>query len=100
MSARLHCLVPFCRRTCKPGDYGEWICGPHWRLVSTRVKRVYKRARHQLRKWRSAVHAEAVRNGGWVQRSSIDQALAARNRCEWLWARAKREAIERAAGIA
>jgi hypothetical protein len=51
LTARLNCLVPFCRRS--RGDrkndpvdrYDEYLCGDHWRLVDRRLRRLYRKAR-------------------------------------------------------
>lgn len=78
MPDRHPCLVPYCRRTCKPGDFREWICGKHWPLVDKHLKR--RRAR--LRRM-------------WKRRQDPRiEALDAR-----VWERCKAQAIERAAGI-
>lgn len=79
---RLHCVVPFCRRTrglrkgeaCLPG---EWICGDHWRLVDRRLKRLRSLNRRRYKLTRKGVVRE----------------------CR-LWEWCKRQAIERAGGIA
>lgn len=80
MSPRLHCCVPFCRRTtARFQPPTEWICGRHWQLVSKDKRRVYGRRK---RAWRRYHHE----NDG----------IAA----DRIWSRLKREAIERAAGVA
>lgn len=45
MTDRLSCLVPGCRRTCKPLPYREWICGKHWPLVPKQFRRAYAHAK-------------------------------------------------------
>lgn len=79
MTQRLFCIVPFCRRTTKPDGFREWICGPHWRPVSKRLKRL---------------HAASKRR----HRRAPDQATHAR--CDRVWALCKRHAIEAAGGLA
>lgn len=69
--SRVPCVVPFCRRTTKAGNFREWICGKHWRPVSRRLKWLKRTAK---------------------RRGRYD--IAART-----WERCKRQAIERAAGI-
>jgi hypothetical protein len=84
MTARLHCLVPFCRRTCKVSlGFDEWICGPHWRAVSSETKAFRRAANRRLRK--------AIRAGHAIG--------ACQYRAWQAWERCKAEAIERAAGI-
>lgn len=78
MAERLPCCVPFCRRTIKGGEFAEWICGEHWRLVRRDRRMVYARYR---RLWR---------------RSGKTQYVGA---CNGTWSALKREAVEAAAGI-
>lgn len=91
MADRLSCCVPFCRRTTKRvADqvyienhfrvdlFAEWICSEHWRHVSDRTRRLHSMAKRRLRKFKDLKNLK----------------IGAR-----LWARCKREAIERAAGI-
>lgn len=80
ISSRLLCCVPFCRRTTGRTEFSEWLCGPHWRLVDKRKRQVYGR---YMRQWRRYGPTERM--------------AAAAGR---IWERLKREAIERAAGIA
>lgn len=84
MSGRVHCVVPFCRRTTTPGRFGanaQWICGDHWRMVSKDRRRVWGRLRRQWRRYgpQTGIHFDAR----WWR----------------IWDRLKREAIERAGGI-
>ncbi|WP_370677570.1 hypothetical protein [Pleomorphomonas sp. PLEO] len=60
MTDRIHCSVPFCKRTRgqrkgeQPIQDGErWVCGDHWRLVPshmrhrlTRLRRTYRKGKH------------------------------------------------------
>ena len=74
---RLQCCIPFCRRTIKAGPilargHDEWICSTHW--TST------------FRHWRRRL---------FLFRRRGRQDLEAK-----MWERLKRQAIERAAGIA
>lgn len=78
MSLRMACQVPGCRRTRgqRKGEppltpTTEWICGDHWRMVPRELRRLLFTAR---RRRRQRLHALA-------------------------WRRAKRAAVERAAGI-
>ena len=50
MDDRLKCCVPFCRRTTRGQDYGEWICGPHWRAVPRATRADLFAAKRDLRK--------------------------------------------------
>lgn len=82
-AARISCIVPFCRRTvaaAKIAPFAEHICPDHWKLVGRRVKWIRRRLKAK---------AERI---GW---NPAMQVLEART-----WARAKRQAIEGAAGIA
>lgn len=89
MTDRITCCIPFCRHTRgnrkgqRPiADGNEWICGEHWRLVST----VIKRRRAKLKRYRKRLYP-----GPKVERLfDIDDRL---------WEVAKKQAIERAAGI-
>lgn len=82
MTARIQCCVPFCPCTRKnvSAEYCEWICGDHWRLVDKARRRVWERARKRWRRFGPPVSADAISSR--------------------LWAALKRQAIERAAGIA
>lgn len=33
------CVVPFCRNSSAKWGGGQYICGPHWRLVPNELKR-------------------------------------------------------------
>lgn len=87
MTARLPCCVPFCRRSTARTEFSEWLCGDHWRLVDRRRRRVYGR---YMRQWRRYGPEARVHIDGRVFRAAADR----------IWRRLKREAIERAAGIA
>ena len=96
MTARLRCLVPYCRRTRGPhkgelpiDEWEEWICGPHWRLVSQATKaekneafRLFRKAARIL----DPAHREKV-----LGRLGFRAARA--------WEKCKAEAIERAMGV-
>ncbi|WP_166306391.1 hypothetical protein [Bradyrhizobium sp. 2S1] len=84
MTDRVRCLVPFCRRTTKPGRNGvnvQWICGNHWKAVPLAQRRVWGRLRRQWRRYgpEAGVHFDAR----WWR----------------VWDRLKRSAIEAAGGI-
>jgi hypothetical protein len=86
MSERLRCLVPFCRRTrgdrkgdpIGPGD--EWVCGPHWSVTDRALRRLYSLCRRRTRR-------------GWTDRDWRGLQVG-------LWHRLKRQATERAVGLA
>lgn len=79
MTARVPCCVPFCRRTIvNKNGWSEWLCPDHWRLVSRKIKALRAKVRHEKKFNR---HAHGF---------DLDA---------WLWREAKRQAIERAAGI-
>lgn len=89
MTKRISCCVPFCAHTrgdrkgqppLKEGD--EWICGDHWRLVS----KVLKRRRSKLKRYRRRLHPSP----------KVDRLFEIDDR---LWLAAKKQAIEKAAGI-
>lgn len=88
-TARIPCVVPFCRRT-KADDsdgvlvdggwlpFDEWICGAHWRLIAPRLRKRHAAAKRRLRAQRDARTARLM---------------------QWLWRRCRRQAIERAGGL-
>lgn len=93
---RIPCVVPFCRRTARPECADtEIICGKHWRLASSILRRRYGRlARAYRRRFGS--------NGYWDYPPGSEQRIAAiklGGMCNRLWDRIKRQAIERAGGI-
>lgn len=79
--------MPFCRRTTGRAEFSEWLCGDHWRLVDKRRRRVYGR---YMRQWR-----RFGPSGNTPEYYARVHAAAGR-----IWNRIKRQAIERAAGIA
>lgn len=79
MTPRLACCVPFCQRTIANKEgWTEWLCPDHWRLVNRKIKALRARVRRKIR----------------LNRYNHGRDLDA-----WLWREAKRQAIERAAGI-
>jgi hypothetical protein len=92
--SRVCCCVPFCRRTTGKLPEGfEWICPTHWRTIPQKRRRAYRRV---WRLWHGGAEhvgmtiAEILAHPKWGKRA-IHRAAADR-----LWARVKREAIERA----
>jgi hypothetical protein len=79
-AGRIPCCIVGCRRTFKNDrGYVEFMCGNHYRLADSTLRRlrtkVARRAKHQ----------------GWTQHNlTID---------DWLWRRIKRQATERAMGL-
>jgi hypothetical protein len=70
---RLPCCVPHCRRTRRAdGTFSEWICGKHW-LATSRA---------------------------WRRRMFLFRRRGRRDLADAMWLRLKRQAIERAGGIA
>jgi hypothetical protein len=100
---RLHCCVPFCKRTCKHmecdplnADGWEVICAKHWRAIPPKRRRAYARV-HKIwwgKDGRGMTLGEIMAHPKWGRRG-VHRAAA-----EHLWKRLKREAIERAGGIA
>ena len=85
MKDRIPCLVPFCRRSAPLERFSlseEIMCGAHWRLVDRSLRRRDARLRRLLRRARN----EAVEDRVYDLLSRV-------------WSRARRQAIERAAGI-
>lgn len=98
MGERTHCLVPHCRRTKRAlpdlvtvdrGGYDagntvtvdleeEWVCHDHWRAVPAATRRLLAAARRKVKRFKTL------------------SALLVFSR---IWRRAKRQAIEGAAGI-
>ncbi len=68
---RIHCAVPGCARTRKPGAHTEFICSTHWPMTDRKLRRVMFRAR---------------------KRGEVETDCMA-------WRKLKRQAIERAAGV-
>lgn len=97
MSERVHCCVPFCRRTTRK-PYREWICGIHWRLVSSRTKQ-RRRAAVKIARRSNERFDDAYSAQGYFEESQYQRVLAARHLSEALWERCKSEAIERAGGL-
>lgn len=51
MAERLHCIVPFCRRTRRAGEEGEeWICDQHFRPIPRTLRVEYDAAWHEADK--------------------------------------------------
>ncbi|MFC5509337.1 hypothetical protein [Bosea massiliensis] len=97
MTTRIHCCVPFCRRTtAKP--YSEWICGKHWPLVPKRVKLFRRRADASLDRARAAMAAILDMSDERYPDTMIALNKAHR-RSQRAWERCKRFAIERAMGL-
>ena len=92
---RLHCCVPFCRRTKTPQDrYAEWVCPTHWTGVDPRLRRLFRACKKAANKatWRNP-------RWGWAVKDLDPVASHAVEREARVWARCKRQAIERAAGL-
>ncbi|RWE75441.1 MAG: hypothetical protein EOS63_23860 [Mesorhizobium sp.] len=91
-AGRVACCVPFCRRTIAHAklqaahgldgiEANEWICGNHWRNVSTLVRRLYSIRKRHYRELLSAERPAYVRHVNHI------------------WSVCRKQAIERAAGI-
>lgn len=95
MSPRVHCCIPFCRRSFRrDGDVEyETICAEHWRAIPLKRRQAYTRA------WRWSWKGEPYRRKGpplvrrLRPRSDVEAAM------DRLWARCKRAATEAALGI-
>jgi len=80
-AARITCCVPFCRRTTRNDEaFVEWICGDHWKLADKPRRRVWGRVKGRWRRYGPPAAAPYIEHR--------------------LWASLKRQAIERAVGIA
>jgi len=76
---RIACCIPFCRRTARNDKgWAEWMCCNHWRLVSKKIKRLRAADRRKKR---------------------LNRYNHGRDLDDWLWREAKRQAVERSAGI-
>ncbi len=100
---RLKCLVPFCGSTrgIRKGETklpAEWICANHWRHVDAKAKRMKSWAERAARSAseRMKMHFERTGCHDW---DLVRASAHANARFERSWARCKRQAIERAAGI-
>lgn len=85
------CCVPFCNGRSRK-NWREWICGRHWRQVSTASRRASNRGWRQVERdgdfWRHP--------GGSPERLA---AVANLHAAEAAWAQCKVEAIEAGMGI-
>lgn len=94
---RIPCIVPYCRCTADARKFSadtEIICAKHWRLVPAETKARYRTVKRRAAKiWKLINDPRVVRKPGGAV---YYQAQDAVQKC---WARIKREAIERAAGI-
>ena len=96
MSDRIHCCVPFCRRTTKDdGHVSEFLCSNHWPTISPHLRRRESKLR-RLYKRRFGDYAFWHFPAGSPKRI---EALKLRRLYEKAWERCKSQAIERAAGI-
>ena len=89
---RLRCCVPFCGRTRAPQDrFAEWVCPQHWTAVDKRLRRLHAGCKRAGNKafWRK----------GWADVVADPRLARMAAREIRVWARCKRQAIERAAGI-
>ena len=96
---RIPCCVPFCRRTRKPDQYDQWICGVHWRLVPMAIKAEYRRDRRRARR---ILNRRPEYREYWKLKPGSPErlrAVAMWGRLSQVWAKCKRVAIERALGI-
>lgn len=113
MTGRVPCCVPFCRRgTRRWPDATEIICGPHWKLVPSRLKRFKAATERRLLQaieerdvWSRVGDAEAVAQGG-VTWETFDKFSAAADRVSKYgrmsnraWVRCRAAAVERAGGL-
>jgi len=92
---RVRCCVPFCRRTRAPQDrFAEYICPAHWAAVDRRLRRLHAACKRAANKatWRNP-------RWGWAVGAPDPVAEKAVAREARVWEKAKRQAIERAAGI-
>jgi hypothetical protein len=90
MTTRIFCCVPFCRRS-RPGNEAkeEWICPRHFQPVDRRLHRLY-----------NAAHSRATKVEAMPGPEDAPEKVRAYRLVTWLWHRCRRQAIERAAGIA
>lgn len=82
---RLNCAVPGCQHTRgqRKGEAAiradeEWVCGVHWRLVPRLMRAIKARAFRRAKRFYTPANVRAALR---------------------IWARCKREAIERSVGI-
>ncbi|RWF63913.1 MAG: hypothetical protein EOQ34_30070 [Mesorhizobium sp.] len=102
MSDRIACCVPFCRRSIakdRNGGHTDWICGVHWPGVSRKLKAEYNLAKRRARR---IIRRKPIYREYWKLPPGSPgrcSAVAMWARLDSIWARCKRDAIERAAGI-
>lgn len=80
---RIMCVVPYCGRTMKDdGASEESICGPHWRMTDSHLRRRWSKLKRLSRR---AITGDVL--------MQLDRMR------EKAWARLSEQAIERAMGI-
>jgi hypothetical protein len=102
VSDRISCCVPYCRRTVAKGridPHHEWLCRNHWRLVPRVVKAKKRLADRIWDRANDRFLASYTAQGCTFTIPQYQRAIAAQALARDLWARCKREAIERAVGI-
>lgn len=73
---RLHCVVPYCRRTTPRIRFDEWICGDHWRLLPKAARRAYGRRKRRWRRYHQYSDGIAARRlWRWLTRHAIERAM-------------------------
>ena len=92
--ARLHCLVPGCKRTLHPEepDDNAGICAKHWQAIPLSRRKVYRRLRKEQRELRAEFNREFTVSAA-VQNRRLCAAIAR------IWRSLERQAIERSVGI-
>ena len=102
MTDRISCCVPYCRRTVakdRIDPHNEWLCQKHWRLVPRAVKAKKRLADRIWNRANNRFLANYTAQECSFTEPQYQRALSALNLARSLWARCKREAIERAVGI-
>jgi hypothetical protein len=65
MTERSRCIVPFCKNSSAKWSGNDYICGPHWKLVPRKLKRIRSRLMNRFLKSGDLV----VRDGKWYAMS-------------------------------
>ncbi|WP_226576432.1 hypothetical protein [Acuticoccus sediminis] len=101
MTDRTPCAVPFCRRSrgirkgeTRPAE--EWICGDHWTLVSKHLRRRFAKFSRLYRRRFGDVAFWTFPAGSPKRIEAVKITRLWRES----WERCKRQAVERAMGIA
>lgn len=90
---RVPCCVPHCGRTCRKGEYIEFLCSKHWPLVSPFLRGEKFATERVWRRLFAGLDPDEMSHDRKAQRDRAYNSMTA------AWAACKRAAIERAGGL-